>query len=149
MRKGPVKKERDAVIQPIMQEEKIRFEQADLSSYSLQPCDGIIISDVLHYLLPAQQRDLLERCYTALLTGGTLIIRDGVEELKERHKGTKRTEMFSTRIFNFNKTQNELHFISRSFIENWAQQKGLTVSVIDNTKKTSNLIFVLRKSVQS
>jgi 1-acyl-sn-glycerol-3-phosphate acyltransferase len=128
-------------------ENKIRFEQADLSTYTLQACDGIIISDVLHYLLPEQQQALLDKCYTALNAAGTLIIRDGVEELTERHKGTKRTEVLSTRIFNFNKTRNELHFISRSFIEQWSKQKGMQVTVIDNTKKTSNLIFVLKKPV--
>lgn len=140
--KRPVKKGMPA---PEPAAEKIRFEQADLSHYTLEACDGIIISDVLHYLLPEQQQDLLDRCYNALQPGGTLIIRDGVEELTERHKGTKRTEVFSTRIFNFNKTRNELHFISRAFIEQWAASKGMQLSVIDNTKNTSNLIFVLQK----
>lgn len=124
---------------------KINFEQADLTRYELQSCNGIIISDVLHYLLPEQQSTLLNKCYTALEPGGVLILRDGVKELEERHKGTKRTEVFSTRIFNFNKTQNELHFLSRTFIENWARDKGLSLEVLDLTKKTSNLIFVLRK----
>lgn len=124
---------------------KIHFEQADLNHYTLQPCNGIIISDVLHYLLPEQQKALLDKCYAALEPGGILIVRDGVEELKERHEGTKRTEVFSTRIFNFNKTQNELHFLSRAFIEGWAAEKGMQVETIDLTKKTSNLIFVMLK----
>ena len=124
---------------------RIRFEQADVTEYELQPCNGIIISDVLHYLLPEQQSALLDKCYAALEPSGVLILRDGVEELKERHEGTKRTEVLSTRIFNFNKTQNELHFLSRAFIETWAREKGLSVEVLDLTKKTSNLIFVLRK----
>jgi 1-acyl-sn-glycerol-3-phosphate acyltransferase len=123
----------------------IDFRHADLTRYELQSCNGIIISDVLHYLLPEQQTQLLDRCYHALEKEGILIIRDGVEELKERHKGTKRTEILSTKIFNFNKTQNELHFLSRSFIEGWAAHKGMHLEVIDNTSKTSNLIFVLRK----
>ncbi len=143
IKKVPVKKDR--LSEQATAEDRIRFEQADLSAYTLQCCDGIIISDVLHYLLPEQQQALLDKCHTALNAAGTLIIRDGVEELTERHKGTKRTEVFSTKIFNFNKTRNELHFISRSFIEQWAQSKGMQVAVIDNTKKTSNLIFVLKK----
>jgi len=124
---------------------KINFETADITSYELQQCDGIIISDVLHYLQPQQQVLLLDKCYEALNENGLLILRDGVEELKDRHKGTKLTELFSTRILKFNKTQNDLHFISRQFIEQWAARKGLSLEVIDNTKKTSNLIFVLRR----
>ncbi|MNU52766.1 2-acyl-glycerophospho-ethanolamine acyltransferase [compost metagenome] len=125
--------------------DRIRFEHADLNEYTLNPCDGIIISDVLHYLLPEQQQALLDRCYSALNPEGILIIRDGVTELSERHKGTEQTEKYSTQIIGFNKTQNELHFLSQQSIEAWATAKGISVQIIDNTKRTSNLIFVLRK----
>ena len=124
----------------------IRFQQADVTEYHLQPCNGIIISDMLHYLLPQQQIALLEKCYEALLPDGMLIIRDGVEELTKRHRGTKLSEFFSTRIIRFNKTQNKLHYISSAFIKNWAIEKNLSLEIIDNTKKTSNLIFVLKKN---
>jgi 1-acyl-sn-glycerol-3-phosphate acyltransferase len=124
---------------------KIHFEQADVTQYELQSCNGIIVSDVLHYLLPEQQEALLSKCFDALEPGGILIIRDGVEELKERHEGTKRTEVLSTRIFNFNKTQNELHFLSRAFIEDWAGKHNMSIETLDLTRKTSNVIFVLRK----
>ncbi|PSK94760.1 trifunctional MMPL family transporter/lysophospholipid acyltransferase/class I SAM-dependent methyltransferase [Taibaiella chishuiensis] len=140
------KKEQATLTANITIPEKIRFEQADLSAYTLEACDGIIISDVLHYLLPEQQLDLLNRSYTALQPGGILIIRDGVKELADRHKGTRRTEVWSTQIVNFNKTQNELHFLSKDFLENWAKEKGLATEVIDLSKKTSNLIFVMRKN---
>ncbi|MNS92741.1 trans-aconitate 2-methyltransferase [compost metagenome] len=125
--------------------DRIHFEHADLNEYTLNPCDGIIISDVLHYLLPEQQQALLDRCYAALNAEGILIIRDGVTELSERHKGTEQTEKYSTQIIGFNKTQNELHFLSQQSIEAWATAKGMSVQIIDNTKRTSNLIFVLRK----
>ncbi|WP_158605877.1 trifunctional MMPL family transporter/lysophospholipid acyltransferase/class I SAM-dependent methyltransferase [Taibaiella sp. KBW10] len=125
--------------------DKIRFEHADINQYTLNPCDGIIISDVLHYLLPEQQTALLNRCKEALGTNGILIIRDGVKDLAERHKGTELSEKYSTRIVNFNKTQNDLHFISKSFITQWAATNGFTIDIIDKTKKTSNLIFILKK----
>lgn len=124
----------------------LRFVHNDVTTFKLQPCNGIIISDVLHYLLPNDQQQLLNKCYDALLPNGILILRDGVEELSKRHKGTKLTEKLSTQIFKFNKTHNELHFITRKFIEDWAREKNLAVEIIDNTKKTSNLIFVLRKT---
>jgi len=126
-------------------EARIRFEQADLTEYILQPCSGIIISDVLHYLLPEQQQALLEKCDRALEPGGVLIIRDGIQELKDRHEGTKRTEVWSTKILGFNKTKNELHFLSRSYLEEWAANHRMELEVLDLTRKTSNLIFVMRK----
>lgn len=128
-----------------MRDEGIRFEQGDLSKVKLEACDGIIISDVLHYLLPEQQTELLEKCYASLNNNGKLIIRDGVSELTERIKGTKMTEVFSTKIFNFNKTQNQLHFISRKMVEDFAAKYNMHISVIDNAKHTANLIFILQK----
>jgi 1-acyl-sn-glycerol-3-phosphate acyltransferase len=125
---------------------KINFECADLTDYNLEKCEGIIISDVLHYLVPDMQRSLLNKAFEALNNDGILIIRDGVEDLKKRHEGTKRTEKWSTKILGFNKTKNELYFISKEFIEKWANEKGMIIKVIDKTKKTSNLIFVMKKS---
>jgi len=128
-----------------LKDSNLHFEQGDIIQYNLQPCDGVIISDVLHYLLPAQQEVLLEKCYTALNNQGILIIRDGITELKERHKGTKLTEVFSTQVFGFNKTQNELHFISQAFIESFAQKHSMSLEIVDSTRYTSNIIFKLQK----
>jgi len=130
-----------------LRDDKIAFQAADVTEFKLESCTGILISDVLHYLLPAQQRELLARCVAALEPDGVLIIRDGVEELKERHKGTQLSELFSTKIFKFNKTRNKLHFISRNMITAFAQENGLLLEVIDTTKRTSNLTFVLRKTI--
>lgn len=128
-----------------LRDERVRFERADVTTYALDACDGIIISDVLHYLLPEQQTALLEKAVAALRPGGTLILRDGVSELEGRHKGTRMTELFSTRLLGFNKTRNELHFLSRAFIETFATRHQLSIDVLDLTKRTSNLIFILKK----
>lgn len=128
-----------------LRDEDINFEQGDLTQIELQPCDGIIIADVLHYLLPEQQEALLEKAYAALNKGGVLIVRDGISELTERIKGTKLTEVFSTKLLGFNKTQNQLHFISRRLIDDFAAKHDMQVEVLDNAKMTANLTFVLRK----
>jgi 1-acyl-sn-glycerol-3-phosphate acyltransferase len=122
-----------------------QFVSADITQYDLEPCDGIIINDVLHYLKPEQQIRVLNKCFEALLDGGMLIIRDGMKDLAERHKGTERTEQWSTQWLNFNKTQNELHFLRQSDLEKWAQKKGMSIRIIDNTKRTSNIILVMQK----
>jgi len=128
-----------------LRDEHMHFEQGDLTEISLQPCDGIIINDVLHYLLPEQQEALLEKCYAVLNDKGQIIVRDGVSELTDRIKKTQMTELYSTRIFSFNKTQNQLHYISRSMIEEFAAKHNMQVEVIDNAKMTANLIFILKK----
>lgn len=129
-----------------LRDEGINFEQGDLTQIELQPCDGIIMADVLHYLLPEQQEALLEKCYTALKEGGVLIIRDGISELTDRIQGTKLTELFSTRLLGFNKTQNKLHFISRKLLDDFATRYNMHAEVLDNAKMTANLTFVLRKA---
>lgn len=128
-----------------LRDDDITFRYEDVTQTTLEACDGIIISDVLHYLLPAQQTEVLEKCVAALRPGGTLIIRDGIAELGDRHKGTRQTEVWSTRILKFNKTRNDLHFISRAFVQDIAAKHGLSVEELDITKRTSNVIFVLRK----
>ncbi len=128
-----------------LRDERVNFMQGDVTKLHLLACDGIIISDVLHYLLPAQQSALLEQCVSVLNSKGTLIIRDGVAELQDRIKGTKLTELFSTQIFGFNKTQNDLHYISRVFVEQFAEKHDMSIEILDNAKFTANLIFVLRK----
>lgn len=129
----------------LFKDDHIHFEHGNLTTYSLTSCDGIIITDVLHYLLPHQQQDLLERCYAALQEGGILIIRDGVSELRERIKGTQQTELWSTKLLKFNKTAQELHYISQAWIEQFAQTHQMTIEVMDMAKFTANLTFVLKK----
>ncbi|HQE12409.1 MAG TPA: hypothetical protein PLQ78_06655, partial [Flavipsychrobacter sp.] len=88
---------------------------------------------------------LLEKCYAALTPGGTLIIRDGVSELQERIKGTKQTELWSTKLLKFNKTAHELYYISQLEIETFANTHQMQLEILDQSKYTANLIFVLKK----
>src|SRR5690606_35380873 len=52
-----------------LRDDRVGFIQADLTAFTPQKCDGIVINDVLHYLLPEQQELLLERCTNALVAG--------------------------------------------------------------------------------
>lgn len=123
----------------------VHFVHANISEYTLSQYNGIIISDVLHYLKPDCQKKMIEKAVEALLPQGLLILRDGDADLIEKHKGTRLTEIFSTKIFSFNKTTNELHFLSGKMIESLAEEKGMSLQRIDHTKYTSNVIWVLRK----
>lgn len=107
--------------------------------------DCILIMDVLHYLIPEKQAAVCERCIRQLNAGGRLIIRDGLQDYKERHRGTELTEVFSTRLFGFNKTSNKLHFINKAFLESLAQRHQLDLQWLDDSKLTSNITTIFTK----
>lgn len=120
------------------------FVAADITNYPLEQADVFLLSDVVHYLTPDQQISLLDACADQLNPSGKIILRDGDADKQERIKGTKLTELFSTGS-GFNKTQNELSFLSGEAIRAWAEKRGFSVETIDETKYTSNVIFVMQK----
>jgi uncharacterized protein len=126
--------------------ENVQFRLANVMEYSFEQYDSIIMSDVLHYLRPEEQRQIIEKSIRHVLPGGNIIIREGNSDLSHRHKGTKVTELFSTRILGFNKTSgNGLSFLSGQLIREIAIAEQLDCVELDNAKFTSNVIFVLKK----
>lgn len=125
--------------------DKISFVAADIFSYSMSMYDAIILSDVLHYFNEEKQEQLIEKCIRHLNTGGRLIIRDADSALKKRHLGTRYTEFFSTKT-GFNKMkERRLFFTSREKITAIVERHNLKIEVVDNTKLTSNLTFIIQK----
>lgn len=123
----------------------INFVHADITAFAFEKYNGITIMDVLHYLKPDQQTEVIEKAIGALLPGGILVIRDGDADMRQKHKGTKLTELFSTTIFSFNKMQNELHFLSGAMLGSIAAKHGLALEKIDGARYTSNVVWVMRK----
>ncbi len=74
------------------------------------------------------------------------MIRDADKDIANRQKGTWYTEFMSTKVFGFNKTQTDgLHFVSGTLIKDTiATFSHLKLEVIDNTKLTSNIIYVVK-----
>ncbi|HKZ38502.1 MAG TPA: 1-acyl-sn-glycerol-3-phosphate acyltransferase [Chryseolinea sp.] len=128
--------------------DRLHFFCADVTTFKLEKYDGIIISDVLHYLEYNEQEILLGRCMDALNDGGVLVIREGNTDLKKRHKGTELTEFFSVKLLKFNKSTHSLNFLSGESIKGIANKRDMTVEIDDNAKFTSNVIFVIRKQTQ-
>jgi 1-acyl-sn-glycerol-3-phosphate acyltransferase len=124
---------------------RLNFHTADVTTFPLEKYDGIVISDVLHYLPYEAQEMLLVRAIDALNGDGILVVREGNADLKKRHRGTELTELFSVKILKFNKSVSALNFLSGESIRRIANNKGMTVEVSDDAKYTSNVIFVLRK----
>ncbi|MES2891108.1 MAG: 1-acyl-sn-glycerol-3-phosphate acyltransferase [Bacteroidota bacterium] len=124
----------------------INFYATDALDFKYEHYDGIVIADMLHYLQPAQQKMLVEKCIRHLNPGGSLIIRDGNAELQKRHRGTRLTEFFSTRMFGFNKVSAAgLSFLSATLIREIATTTGLDYQEIDQSTFTSNMIYILKK----
>ena len=78
-----------------------------------------------------------------------IIIRDANANLKDRHKGTKLSEFLSTKIFGFNKTKDrskQLYFLSSNDIFNMFEKHNMEVEIVDQTKLTSNVVYIIRKN---
>ena len=61
----------------VASEPRVRVEQGDIGQAAFGRVDVITILDVLHYLAPAAQDDVLRRARAALGAGGLLILRVG------------------------------------------------------------------------
>ncbi len=127
---------------------RIEFIHDDVSTFPITPHEGILLGDVLHYLQPDKQKLVLQKCMENLKPGGILLIREGIRELEDRHKRTRLTEFFSTRVMNFNKTGNDnklLWFVSAEQIRKLAEKENLSVEIIDEERSSSNVFIVLKK----
>ncbi len=122
----------------------VKFMTCDVLEYEIQASDIFLISDVLHYLYPNDQQNLLLKCISKLNTNGKLIVRDSDISLKTRQHGTWLSEFLSTNI-GFNKTRNKLNFVSRQFMQDFAIQNNMNIRIIDSTKFNSNLIYILQR----
>lgn len=120
------------------------FSQADIINLTIPASDVFILNDVLHYLSVEQQKKVIKQCMQNLKPNGKIIIRDGNKELRKRHKGTKLTELFSTKT-GFNKAEHELEFISESMIRSLIDFSNFEIKIYDNTHFTSNIIFIITK----
>jgi len=130
----------------ILKNNSLNFIHGDIREMEFKPSNAFIISDVLHYIRETEQKNLIVKCLNNLNDGGVLIIRDGNSEMEQKHKGTKLTEFFSIKILGFNKvTIDELCFISKEKLMAMVSEFNVSVEIIDETKFTSNIVFIIRK----
>lgn len=122
----------------------IDFISGNALDVALPPSDVFVINDMLHYLPYDKQTTLLERCIESLTEGGQIIMRDGDTD-NVKHSTTRLTEVFSTRLLGFNKTDGELHFLSTSRVKAFAERHDLSVELHTLERNTSNTIYILRR----
>jgi len=126
--------------------DNLLFEKGDARSIEYSETDVIFFNDVLHYLRKEEQFRVLKKATDALNKNGIMFIRDGISDLNGRHNVTKKTEKYSTKLIAFNKTTNDLSFFSSKEIFQFAKENNIECEMIEQSKKTSNVLFILRKS---
>ncbi len=123
----------------------ISFTIADLEGLVPPKADAYILKDVLHYLPPAEQRELILACNRNLSPKGAIFVRDGFAANDDRHDRTKRTERYSVGL-GFNQAKGELHFMTKIGIMAIAQEAGLNVEWASKEMRTSNELVILTKN---
>jgi len=123
------------------------FIHADISTIDPPLSDAFILADVLHYMPVEEQEILIRKCAGRLKAGGVMIIRDADRDMRKKHLGTRISEILSTGI-GFNKTaglKNRLFFSTRSHYLSVFDSLGFECRIIDQTRLTSNLVYIVRK----
>ncbi len=135
----------ELAINCISKNDRISFVAADAVTFDYPDADIFLLSDVLHYIPREKQAGLLASCIRRLKPGGKIIIRDADSDLQKRHVGTRFTEFFST-TFGYNKSlDRKLFFFSGRFISELATGYNMQLEVVDNSRLTSNKLFVLSR----
>lgn len=123
----------------------MNFIAANALELDLPQSDVFIMNDMLHYMPAHEQSRLIEKCIEKLNDNGLIIIRDGDNSKKQKHKLTRLTEKFSTEILGFNKIECELCFSSSKDIISIAKANNMAVKMQNNDNKTSNTIYFLHR----
>ena len=125
--------------------DKLKFITGDARGVGIKNADVVFFNDVLHYMSFDQQMEVLNRTVDNLNDEGLILIRDGITDISNRHNVTQSTEKYSTAFFGFNKTTEALSFFSSKDIFKFAEERSLTCEMLEQSQKTSNVLFILRK----
>lgn len=125
--------------------EKIRFCQGDMQDIILPESDAFIFNDSLHYVDTSCQERILCHCASRLNPNGVILIREGDSSKKTEHKTIVKSEIWSTRIIKFNKTEGPLNFISSDWIKQFTKRNNLNLKIEKCDRKTSQTIYIITK----
>lgn len=124
---------------------KIRFSQGNMQDIILPESDAFIFNDSLHYVTPSCQERILCHCASRLNPNGVILIREGDSSKKTEHKTIIKSEIWSTRIIKFNKTEGPLNFISSDWIRQFTKRYNLNLKIEQCDRKTSQTIYIITK----
>lgn len=127
--------------------DKLTFRKLDATNFEYEKADAFLLSDVLHYFSYQKQMEVLEKCIESLNDGGLILIRDANSNLQKRNSITKLSEIWST-LSGFNKAKySEMNFETEKSISAAAERNNISVEIIDDSRFTSNVIYLLRKNL--
>ena len=126
--------------------DKLDFKRANIEDVTFEDFDACILYDVLHYITPEKRMSLFKNMSLKINSEGLIIIREGISDFKKSHKKTKLTEYFSTKIFKFNKSINEMNFMTIEEVEKISKACNLSFEIRKDMRSLSNVIIVFRKA---
>ena len=93
------------------------------------------------------QEEILKKTLDCLNPGGVIVVRDGDSSQKATHDKIEKTEVWSTKIIRFNKTSQELSFVSSEWMQQFATSNGVDIKIRRCDNRTSETLYILsRKS---
>lgn len=125
----------------------ISFIHGNMHTVDFPDSDAFIFNDSLHYVNNIIQEAVLNKCVSKLKKNGLIIIRDG-DSSNINHSSIEKTELWSTTILKFNKTEGSLQFVPKSWMIEFAQKHNLGLRIEQCDKKTSETIYVLTNDMQ-
>lgn len=137
--------EKIALAQHLFYAQFIDYQCCKLNQWCFDFQDVFMINDVLHYLDPKEQQELLLQCAEHLNPEGLVIVRES-DAANEKHAIVHKNEEVGRKYMKFNQLQGEhFHFINTSILQDLGRKAGLKVHQILSMPNTSNTIYVLRK----
>lgn len=128
-----------------LRKDNLRFEHADMVTCEMPQSDVFIFNDSLHYVNEASQKTVLEHCLARLNDGGMLVVRDGDASNSEQHRHILETERWSTQIIGFNRTRERLTFVTKGWMQEFADSHNLELKVRKCDGKTSEMLYIFKR----
>lgn len=128
-----------------MKGDNVSFLCGNMKDVALAASDVFIFNDSLHYVNAEAREAILSRCAASLKENGMIVLRDGDCSRKAAHKAVRKTEVWSTEILKFNRTEEPLEFFTGKWVADFAERNGLLLKVRRCDARTSETIFVLTK----
>lgn len=123
----------------------VTFRCADMRTVDIPLSDAILFNDSLHYVDADSQRKILARAVESLNVGGSIIVRDGDAGQTDKHEKIKNTEVWSTEIIKFNKTTEQLTFVTAEWMREFAAAYNLDIKIRKCDKDSSETLYIMTK----
>ncbi len=123
----------------------VRFICADMRSVDIPKSDAILFNDSLHYVDAESQKLILQRAVDSLNDGGMIVVRDGDISKSDSHDKIVQTEVWSTQIIRFNKTSENLTFVSSEWMHDFAKSNNMNIKVRSCDDDSSETLYILTR----